>query len=383
MDTQGLREALDTAAAMERISIIAALEPVVDREAWAAVAEAAYVDAEAQLKEVAAEFFRRCASLYAERLSPSFHMVPWDTAQLLEDEGFSAIYARANALTSGFRDVTADKIGNVLRQEPPALIVFRMMAAFSRDHVSYLLRRVYDVRLSRDDLRVIEHQGAAASPPLVARWRAACGTLGQLLYDAVRGELLAFRDGVETDKFRALTDKIDTRGGWETVANAAASGVPYDALLYQRYIGSAFGLAINASTSLKADLLEGPVDQLLRDSGIPFYRVGAREKVPGWEQAPDFFVPSKEAPVVLIEAKVAEDGGTARDKASRIERLSRLAYGRGATLISVVDGLGFLRINDVLAPILGNSKGLVFTYSDLAEMLEVPTLRAYSATTHP
>lgn len=80
---------------------------------------------------------------------------------------------------------------------------------------------------------------------------------------------------------------------------------------------------------------------------------------------------------------MAEDGGTARDKASRIERLSRAAYDRGATLVSVVDGLGFFRINDVLAPILGNSKGLVFCYSDLEEMLEVPALRAFRGQQRP
>jgi hypothetical protein len=161
------------------------------------------------------------------------------------------------------------------------------------------------------------------------------------------------------------------------VADKAKRGVAYSALLYQRYIGSVFGQAINASSSLKADLLEGPVERLLRERGVPYYRVGTREKVPGWEQAPDFFIPNKEEPKVVIEAKVAEDGGTARDKASRIERLSRAAYARNITLISVVDGLGFYRINDVLAPILGNSKGLVYTYKNLPEILQIPALRAF------
>ncbi len=382
MDAQELQRSLESADDSTRISIISNLAAVIDRDVWAVVAEHAYVEqTNAALKEAASSFFRLCASVYSERLSPSFHMVPWDASQLFGDDAFNAIYERAHELTSGFQAVTPEQIAAALEQEPRSLVVFRTMAAYSRQHVSYLLDREYGGRLSSDDLRVVEQKGAGVGASLLANWRAACADLGQLIYLAVRGELLPFREGVEAEKFRPLTDKIDTREGWESVARVAAEGLPYSALLYQRYVGSAFGLAINASTSLKADLLEGPVERLLRDNGLPYYRVGTREKVAGWEQAPDFFVPDKNDPSVVIEAKVAEDGGTARDKASRIERLSRHAYPRGVTLISVVDGLGFLRINDVLAPILGNSKGLVFTHNDLGEMLNVPALRAFVGTT--
>lgn len=381
MNSKDIRQALASASEADAISIISSLEGMLDREVWALVADHAYVEpVTPALKEAASSFFRLCASLYSKRLSPSFHMVPWDTAQLLADEAFNAIYDRAHELTSGFQDVTPERIAVALEQEPRSLVVFRMMAAYSRQHVSYLLEKEYGQRLTPDALRTIERKGASVTASLLANWRAACANLGLLIYLAVRGELLTFREGVETDKFRPLTDKIDTREGWESVAKAAAEGLPYNALLYQRYVGSAFGLAINASTSIKADLLEGPVERLLRENRIPYYRVGTREKVAGWEQAPDFLVPDKNDPRIVIEAKVAEDGGTARDKASRIERLSRHAYARGATLISVVDGLGFLRINDVLAPILGNSKGLVFTHNDLAEMLNVPAVRAFVGT---
>lgn len=37
--------------------------------------------------------------------------------------------------------------------------------------------------------------------------------------------------------------------------------------------------------------------------------------------APDFVIPDDE-PAVIIESKVAEDGGTARDKAARIQALA-------------------------------------------------------------
>ena len=381
MDNRDIPEALSGAPGPdELVKLILGLKPTLDRVTIGAVSEYAYLSASGELKSVATKYLAGCAQLYTKNLSPSFHMVPWDERQLLAEDEFSQIYESIMRLTSGFEGVTPEAIAEALQQEPRGLVVFRMMAAYSRNQVSYLLSDHYGITISGDDLRTIERRGRSGPASLLQRWGEACPDLGRLIYLAVRGELLTLREGVEADKFRMLTDKVDTRGGWESVARVSREGLPYSVLLYQRYIGSVFGQAINASTSQKADLLEGPVEKLLRDNRIPFYRVGAREKVPGWEQAPDFFMPSKEDPTVLIEAKVAEDGGTARDKASRIERLSRQAYERGATLISVIDGLGFFRINDVLAPILGNSKGLVFSSSNLTEILEVPAIQSLIGT---
>jgi len=374
-----LRERLAAADIPEKMAALEALEPTTDRRIWQVVAEQCYVglaDGD-PLKEAAGTCFRKCARLYTQQLSPSFHMVPWDTGQLLEEDEFNAIYSRIMDLLPDFAAATPERIAHVLRLEPRSLVVFRMIMAYTPNQLSYMLREEFDLKLSGDTLDSIEKRGLKSGTALESKWEAACPGLSSLIFKAVRGELLPFREDVELDKFRPLTDKSDTRQHWESVADKANRGVAYSALLYQRYIGSVFGQAINASSSLKADLLEGPVERLLKERGVPYYRVGTREKVPGWEQAPDFFVPNKDEPKVVIEAKVAEDGGTARDKASRIERLSRAAYARNITLISVVDGLGFYRINDVLAPILGNSKGLVYTYKNLPEILQVPALRAF------
>lgn len=291
MNAEELRRQLASASELDRIPTVAGLDPSVDRDAWAAVAEYAYLTGDPDLREAATRYFVHCATLYTQHLSPSFHMVPWDSDQLFEEEEFAAIYGRTSDLTSTFRNMTAERIAAVLREEPQSLVVFRMIGAYSRNQISFLLSDHYGVNLSGDNLRTIERRGIRASAGLLSRWKEACPTLGQLIYVAVAGELSAFREGIETDKFRPLTDKIDTRDGWQSVARIATEGLPYSAILYQRYIGSTFGLATNASTSLKADLLEGPVEKLLRDNRIPFYRVGARERVEGWEQAPDFFIP--------------------------------------------------------------------------------------------
>jgi hypothetical protein len=125
---------------------------------------------------------------------------------------------------------------------------------------------------------------------------------------------------------------------------------------------------------MKADLLEIPIETLFKQHRIPHYRSKSIDKIPGFEQAPDFLVPDCDRPQIVIEAKLAEDGGTARDKASQIERLSKTTGRDNLTLIAVVDGKGFFRINDVLAPILRLTRGLTFTLSTLNEMVDLPCL---------
>src|SRR5207244_9908539 len=126
-------------------------------------------------------------------------------------------------------------------------------------------------------------------------------------------------------------DKRDTCDGWKTVA-ADAQGVPYFALLYQRYVGGVWRTVQDAYSEAKGDaLLEKPVANVLAREQIPFYRSragasGAAETAQtfGITPGPDFLLPA-ESPTVVIETKIGEDGGTVRDKAARIGRLAAAA----------------------------------------------------------
>jgi len=93
--------------------------------------------------------------------------------------------------------------------------------------------------------------------------------------------------------------------------------------------------------------------------------------VPGFEQAPDFLIPTMN-PKVIIEAKLTEDDGTARDKAARLQTLRQYEDARAQkerrTIIAVIDGRGFShRIAD-LNRMLTACEGHVYTLGEL-EML--------------
>ena len=80
----------------------------------------------------------------------------------------------------------------------------------------------------------------------------------------------------------------------------------------------------------------------------------------------------------MLECKGTNNGGTARDKALRFERLrdESIRLG-GVPLLAVLGGMGWARVNDTLGPVVRDTDGRVFTIATLPEILTVapfPTL---------
>jgi hypothetical protein len=74
----------------------------------------------------------------------------------------------------------------------------------------------------------------------------------------------------------------------------------------------------------------------------------------------------------MLEAKAANDGGTARDKAARFAALSQEARRLGGVpLFALLSGLGWTRTQDALGPVVARCDGRVFTLATLPEMLTV------------
>ena len=76
--------------------------------------------------------------------------------------------------------------------------------------------------------------------------------------------------------------------------------------------------------------------------------------------------------LALLECKVANDGGTARDKAARYASLRGEANRLGGIpLFAMLAGLGWRRTADALGPVVRDTDGRVFTLPTLAEILTV------------
>lgn len=312
-------------------------------------------------------------SLYVPHLTPDFAYV--HDAPFYDDEYFDEVYGAALTATDGFTKVTVDEIRDVLLADPRTLLVFRTIAGLVRNEfaetTSIVALRLDTpaAAISGNKVDSTERNGSALTNDQA--------TVIATTIDALMNREL-FSD--PPPGLHIKQDKFDSRDGWATVRRLATDGVPYQRLLHQRHYGGAFRQVLDATSTLRGDLLEDATEAVLQDAAVPFIRTGSHNQgeIAARFQltvtpAPDFVVfDNIDSLKAMIECKGANDGGTARDKAARFQRLraegTRLG---GVPVFAVLGGIGWARVNDTLGPVLRDTDGRVFTMETLPEMLTV------------
>ena len=106
---------------------------------------------------------------------------------------------------------------------------------------------------------------------------------------------------------------------------------------------------------------------------MSFHKTRRAEKVPGFDQAPDFIIPSWSNPKIIIEAKITEDDGTARDKTTRIVNLVNQSRERPAReryeVIACIAGRGFAVRREDMRRLLISTQGKVFTLRTVGDLV--------------
>ena len=107
------------------------------------------------------------------------------------------------------------------------------------------------------------------------------------------------------------------------------------------------------------------------------------ERIPGFDQTPDFIIPSEFNPQILIEAKITEDDGTARDKVTRVQHLGSLSVAGQPTdqpkyeVIACIAGRGFGVRREDMKKLLLATRGKVFTSQNLDQLIQFTRLREF------
>ena len=320
----------------------------------------------------AEELLLEAARSYERALSPLYHVVPWSD-RIIDDEHFARVFERTARLAGDFRDLSAAELTRILSAYPASLMVFRLVTGYTWAELSDIILAKLSYRVSVQKLQQIERAERREDVPGKLP-DAVLENLGKAIAGVVEGTLMPLPDELAAAGFRTRQHKVDTTEGWSTVQACAAGGVSYRDLLYERYTGRPFSYVRDAMSERKGDILEDALEALLREHGVPFDRI-TDNQCPGFEQAPDFALPNRQEPEVVVESKLAEDGGTARDKASRIERLRHTCDERGILLVALVDGKGFRRFKDVLFPIIRTTRGHTYTLQTLDSLLAVDRVR--------
>jgi len=302
-------------------------------------------------------------------------------AGFVEYPVFEHGYEVLKAATEGFSQLDPDRIFPVTVSEPIAIVVLRSMLGFTPPEWGHVTTQRTGVSVTQNFVRSLDRKVRMTPETELntngvtkERLKAMVQTACQLLSSGV--------PDVNGDQLHRL-DKADTKHGAEGIRNLAGIGVPYAMLLYERFLGRPFAGHRDSVSELIGDSLESAIEDVLTKAGVSFRKTKRAERIYGFDQTPDFIIPSEFNPQVIIEAKITEDDGTARDKVTRIQHLGELSLaGRSKDnpkyeVIACIGGRGFsVRREDMKKMILA-TRGKVFTAKTLDRLVECTRLKEY------
>jgi hypothetical protein len=315
-----------------------------------------------------------------DTLQSSFLLLPRGPGFVTYPE-FQHAYEVLKRHSGGFSVVEPDSVMSALREDALAFVVLRAMLGFTPPELAYIASQRSGVAVSQSfarsfDRRVrVKRQALQAVAPRSQRRIAAMvSTACQLLREGP--------DEAAGGMIHRL-DKADTRSGLISLRHLAAEGVPYAMLLYERFLGRPFAGHRDSVSELVGEVMENAVEDCLRQAGVSFRKTKRAERVEGFDQAPDFIIPDEWNPQVVIEAKITEDDGTARDKVTRIQHLAEISRRRRLRgepdfqVIACIDGRGFGVRREDMRKLLKATRGKVFTLKTLDRLIESTSLKTF------
>ena len=295
----------------------------------------------------------------------------------VEYQRFQSAYEVLRRHTNAFADFTEPSVWSAFRENSMCLVVVRTILGMSPPEWA---------DLARSDRQSDINQGFARN--LEGRCRADQAFIGNLTEEgnstswrrinaliSVAVEYISY--GVpqgSSDTVHRL-DKVDTASGLDSLRHVATHHVPYAMLLYERYLGRPFATHRDSVSELVGDEMEAAIEEQLSRAHIGFRKTKRAERVPGYEQAPDFFIPDEFNPSVIIEAKITGDDGTARDKVARIDRLARMRDDRRRNgerefeVVACIYGRGFGVRREDMRSLIVRTEGKVFTLATLDQLI--------------
>jgi hypothetical protein len=294
---------------------------------------------------------------------------------------FETGYEALKKATSGFSALPKHEVLKTVLEVPITFVVLRSMLGFTPPEWAYVATQRHGSELNQGFARTLDRKVRVSplvplspSPEMLKRIEAMIETACDLLEKGC--------PKVQADQIHRL-QKADTVGGLTALRNMAAIGAPYAMLLYERFLGRPFAGHRDSVSELVGDGLENAIEEQLAKTGISFRKTKRAERFPGFDQAPDFMVPSEFNPKVVIEAKLTEDDGTARDKVTRIQHLHSLSIAgqmqgrRKFEVIACIAGRGFGVRREDMRKLLTATQGKIFTPKTFNRLVDCTALKGF------
>lgn len=298
---------------------------------------------------------------------------------------FEQGYEALKKATNNFRKLSPDVVLKVVYETPISFIVLRTILGFTPPELAYVTTQRTNVEVSQGAIRSVDRK-IRMNP--FARLNENGGLTNSRIRALVETACLLLQEGPPSgspDIIHRL-DKADTRHGLKSIQPLADLGVPYAMLLYERFLGRPFAGHRDSVSELVGDVLESAIEGVLTRAGVSFRKTKRAERVAGFDQAPDFIVPDEFNPQVVIEAKITEDDGTARDKVTRVQHLGSLSMQGRRTkqppkfeVIACIAGRGFKVRREDMKKLLLSTRGKVFTLRNLDRLVECTRIAEFRA----
>ena len=293
---------------------------------------------------------------------------------------FETGYQALKRFTNDFTSFTEENVEAAVIAVPISFIVFRSILGFTPPEWAYVTTERTSIKVDQGAARTMDR--SIRLRPLVPRSPLGNSLSDQRMRAMIRAgiETIAAGAGNPTQHLVHRLDKVDTRQGLLSVQNISRmGGVPYAALLYERFLGRPFASHRDAVSELVGLVVESAIKDVLTAARVSFRETGRAERIEGFDQAPDFIVPDEFNPIALIEAKLTEDDGTARDKVARVQRLRTLRdeSGKSYDVIACIAGRGFKVRREDMRRMLQATDGKVFTLETMPLLVEMTRIREY------
>jgi len=299
---------------------------------------------------------------------------------------FEQGYEALKRTTADFRDLSPRPVLETVYRVPVAFIVLRTMLGFTPPEWAYVATQRTGVQVTQGSVRTLD-RNIRMNPLTPLRPNGGIG--GDRLRALVTAACELLIEGVpineRTPELIHRLDKADTRDGLVSIQPMADLGVPYAMLLYERFLGRPFAGHRDSVSELVGDVLETAIEGVLTRAGISHRKTKRAERVAGFDQAPDFIIPNEFNPQVVIEAKITEDDGTARDKVTRVQHLGELGtQGLQADepprfeVVACIAGRGFKVRREDMKKLILATRGKVFTLQTLAQLVECTRMKEFT-----
>lgn len=292
---------------------------------------------------------------------------------------FERGYEALKQVTGGFKQLDPSTILATLLGCPIAFVVLRSILGFTPSEWAYLATQDSGLNITQGHARALDRRIRTAPMEPLRLTPAKQEWVEALVQSACR----LLREGAPpvTNGSLHRLDKADTANGLAGIQSLADLGVPYAMLLYERYLGRPFAGHRDSVSELVGDAIESAIEGLLSKAGVQFRKTKRAERVTGFDQAPDFIIPDEFSPRVVIEAKLTEDDGTARDKITRVQHLWELRQQRAPAerfeVVACIDGRGFGVRREDMKKLLRSTDGKIFTARTLEYLLTHTRIAEY------